>query len=95
MTTNNNFSYFLLGAGLGAGCALLFAPQSGAGARNYLRTKALEGSDTVKRRGAELCNTATDAIERGKQDLREKVNTLAKAVESGKQAYQASLGARG
>ena len=88
---NNNVSYFLLGLGIGTGIALLMAPQSGAEARNYLQSKAQDGSDLVKRQSAELRNMANDTLERGKQNLRDQVKTVADAVEAGRQAYRESV----
>jgi len=94
MAANNNISYFLLGLGIGAGCALLMAPQSGAEARQYLQAKAKESSDVVKRQGAELRDIANETLERGKQNLRDQVKTVADAVEAGRQAYRESVVAR-
>ena len=95
MTSNNNFSYFLLGLGIGAGFALLMAPQSGAKTRNYLQTKAQEGSDHMRRQGLELRDMANETLERGKQTVREQVKSVADAVEAGKQAYRDSVGIHG
>jgi len=94
MSSNNNFSYFLLGLGIGAGCALLMAPRSGAETRNYLQAKAQEGSELAKRQSAELRNMANETLERGKQNLREQVKSVTDAVEAGKQAYRESVGVR-
>ena len=94
MAASDNFSYFLVGLGIGAGCALLLAPQSGAEARNYLQSKAQESGDMMKRQGAELRDRANDTLDRGKENLRNQVKNVTDAVAAGKQAYRESISAR-
>jgi gas vesicle protein len=94
MAASNNISYFFLGLGIGAAGALLFAPQSGADARNFLQSKAQEGSDMVKRQGTELRNMAAETLERSKQNLRDQVKTVTDAVEAGKTAYRETVATR-
>jgi len=84
-------SYFFLGLGLGVAVGVLFAPKSGAETRDLLRSKAEEGADYVKRRGVELKDTATEAIDRGKQTVARHRDNLSAAVEAGKQAYRESV----
>src|SRR5689334_12014216 len=91
MEDDSKISYFFLGLGLGVAVGVLFAPKSGAETREYLRSKAEEGSDYVKRRGEEMRDAATDALDRGKQTLQRKKESLSAAVEAGKQAYRESL----
>jgi len=62
MEDDSKLSYFFLGLGLGVAAGILFAPKSGAETRDFLRSKAEEGTDYVKRRGEELRDTATDAV---------------------------------
>lgn len=57
---------FLLGLGIGTGAAMLMAPKSGQETREQLRNKANEGKDYVKRRSAELRETAEDMVQRGR-----------------------------
>jgi gas vesicle protein len=91
MEDDNKLSYFFLGLGLGVAVGVLFAPKSGAETRDLLRSKAEEGADYVKRRGAELKDTATEAIDRGKQTVARHRDNLSAAVEAGKQAYRESV----
>jgi len=58
---------FLLGLGIGTGAAMLMAPKSGQETREQLRNKANEGKDYVKRRGAELRESAEDIVQRGRE----------------------------
>jgi len=85
---DSKVGYFLLGLGLGVAAGVLFAPQSGEETRRILKDKADEGVDYVKRRSADLQETAADAMDRGKQSLQRRKETLAAAVEAGRQAYR-------
>ena len=65
MEDDNRVSYFFLGLGLGVAVGVLFAPKSGEETRDFLRSKAEEGTDYVKRRADDLRESAADAIDRG------------------------------
>lgn len=85
---DNKLGYFFLGLGLGAALGVLFAPQSGEETRRLLKDKAEEGVDILKRRTADLQETAAEALERGKQTLQRRKETLAAAVQAGREAYR-------
>jgi gas vesicle protein len=91
MEDDNKLSYFCLGLGLGVAVWILFAPKSGAETREFLRSKAEESADYVKRTGEDLRESAADAIDRGKQTIQRKKESLSAAVEAGKQAYREAL----
>ena len=91
MEDDNKLSYFFLGLGLGVAVGVLFAPKSGEETRDFIRSKANEGADYVKRRGNELRDAAGDALDRSKDTLRRQRENLTAAVEAGKQAYRDSL----
>lgn len=88
MEDSNRLSYFLLGLGVGAGVAMIFAPKSGAETRDYLQAKGQETADRLKRTGQELRDQAVESIDRGKQAVRDQVNNLSSAVDAGTKAYQ-------
>ena len=67
------------------------APKSGAETRDFLRSKAEEGTDYVKRRAEDLRDTATDTIDRGKDQIRRHKDNLSAAVDAGKQAYREAV----
>jgi len=71
---------FLAGALIGAGVALLLAPQSGAETRGMLRDYAGRAKDELKERGKEAKTTLDNAMERGKQ-------AFESAKEQGKEFY--------
>ena len=79
---------FLLGGVVGAGLALLFAPQSG----RETRQKIKDLTDDVREKSAEYVNQAkekaTSLVEEGKGYYDEKKSILKSAVEAGKEAYE-------
>jgi gas vesicle protein len=88
MEDDSKLSYFFLGLGLGVVAGVLFAPKSGAETREFLLTKANEGTDAARRKAIELRDTTMDTIERGKSAVQRQKENLAAAVEAGKQAYR-------
>jgi gas vesicle protein len=79
---------FLVGLGLGAILALLFAPRSGEETRGIIAKKAEEGRDFVKMKTEEMKKQAEDAVEKGKDLVNKQKDLLSAALEAGKQAYQ-------
>jgi gas vesicle protein len=57
---------FLLGLGVGLTVGMLFAPKSGPETRDYISTKANEGTDYLLKQGQQLKDSASDLLERGK-----------------------------
>jgi gas vesicle protein len=91
MDTDNRFSYFFLGLGLGAAVGLLFAPKSGPETRDFLLSKADEGKDYLKRRGEEAIGSANELIDKGKDAIARQKDQLQAAVDAGKQAYREAV----
>ena len=91
MEDDNRLSYFFLGLGLGVAAGVLFAPKSGVETRDFLRSKADEGTDYVKRRAEDLRDSATDAIDRSKEGIRRHKENLSAAVDAGRQAYREAV----
>ena len=84
----NGLSSFLLGLGVGVGIGLLFAPKSGEETRELIKNKAGEGGEFLKQRGAELKDSASTWVDKGKEAVTRQKDTLTDAVEAGKQAYR-------
>ena len=91
MDDSNKLSYFFLGLGIGVAAGVLFAPKSGPETREYLKTKADEGSDYLRRRGEDLKESAADLVDRSKDAVYRQKEQLSAAVEAGKKAYQESV----
>jgi gas vesicle protein len=94
MADEGKFAYFFLGVGIGVAVGMLFAPQSGEETRALIRNKANEGTESVKKRGEELYESAGDLVERGKSAVARQKEQLAAAVEAGKQAYRESVASK-
>jgi gas vesicle protein len=79
---------FLLGGVVGAGLALLFAPQSGLETRQKIK----DLTDDVKDKTAEYVRQAKEKaasiVDDGKGYYDEKKSILKSAVEAGKEAYE-------
>lgn len=79
---------FLLGGMVGAGLALLLAPQSGVETRKRIR----EFTDDVREKATEYVGQTKEkvvsTVEKGKHLVEEKKTALTAAFEAGKEAYE-------
>jgi gas vesicle protein len=98
MGDNNGFAYFLLGLGAGVATGILLAPKAGEETREFLRLKAdegvgyvrsraTEGAEFVKRQSSDLKESATNIYEKGRSNVARHRDNLSAAVDAGKQAY--------
>ena len=87
----NEFTYFGLGAAVGAAVAVLFATRTGSETREYLRSKAEDGTDFVTTRASDVRNAASQVIERGKKAVKHQTENLTAAVDAGVQTYQEAV----
>ncbi len=90
---SGNLAGFFAGALVGAGIALLFAPQSGAQMRGLLRdyaTRAKDEMDEAVDRGTEALDSAVERgqefVEKGKESLRETSRQAKGFAAAGRQA---------
>jgi gas vesicle protein len=79
---------FILGGVIGAGIAMLFAPESGRRTRERLRDLAADMRDKTIDLSEDLRDKAEDAMERGREVYEEKRSILSAAVQAGKEAVQ-------
>jgi gas vesicle protein len=84
----NGLSSFLLGLGVGVAVGMLFAPKSGEETRELIKNKAGESTDYLKQRSADLKETASGWVDKGKEAMGRQRDTVNEAVEAGKQAYR-------
>jgi gas vesicle protein len=71
---SGTLSAFITGALVGAGVALLFAPQAGSQMRALLRDYAARGEEELESavdRGADAWDRGQEFVEKGKESLRE------------------------
>ena len=90
---SGSLSVFITGALVGAGIALLFAPQSGSQMRGLLRdyaARAKDDFDDAVDQGAEMLDSTVERgqefVEKGKESLREAGRQAKGFAEAGKQA---------
>lgn len=93
MDSDNRFSYFFLGLGLGTAVGLLWAPKRGTETRNYLRSKTEEGTRYLKDQSQQILDGASDTIERGRRIVQDQMKSVSDAVDVGKQAYRDTVAA--
>jgi gas vesicle protein len=83
---------FILGGMVGAGVALLIAPQSGVETRRKIKDLA----DEVKEKATDYASTAkekvTETVDKAKDLYEEKKSAVTAAVEAGKEAYEKEVG---
>jgi gas vesicle protein len=91
MAEENKLSYFFLGLGLGVAVGIIFAPKSGEDTRQYLKSKADEGKDYLRKRSDDLVESASEIVERGKTVINRQKDQLSAAMEAGKQAYREAV----
>jgi gas vesicle protein len=88
MTNDSGVRHFCLGLGIGVATAFLLTPKSGRDTRQYLRDKADEGTELLKRHGEEIANGAADLLERGAKAVRHQKEGVIAAVDAGQHAFR-------
>ncbi|MGZ3514374.1 MAG: YtxH domain-containing protein [Thermodesulfobacteriota bacterium] len=79
---------FFIGGLVGAGVALLLAPQSGRETRQKVKELADEAKEKAAKYAEEIKSKVTSTVEKGKGLVKEKKSLVTAAVEAGKEAYQ-------
>lgn len=75
---------FLLGAVIGAGIALLFAPKSGEETQQEIRERAHRLKDAAEDRLRKAQAQVEEALDDVRDELRDRVESVKEAVEAGK-----------
>ena len=84
----SKLAYFLVGGGIGAVVALLFAPRPGRETRDLIAQKATEGRDRMASTSRTVSDRVTDYIDKGKEVVSSQKEQISAAIEAGKQAYR-------
>jgi gas vesicle protein len=79
---------FFLGLVIGAGVALLFAPQSGAETRRLIRRRTREVVDAAGRKAEELRGLVEEGYERGRERVEEGLETVRRSVTERREAVR-------
>ena len=86
--SGGSFGSFCLGALVGAGLALLFAPQSGEETQEEIRARAQKLRAAAEERMREAQLTLEDRLENVKEGVESRVELMRGAVESGRAAAE-------
>ena len=88
----SGWSAFIAGALIGAGVALLFAPQTGTELRGMLRSYASRARDEAYERGRAAWDTAVergkDYYERGQEAVQEAGRSAKEYAQAGKESFR-------
>ncbi len=79
---------FLLGGIVGAGIALLFAPQSGRETRHRIKELTEDVKEKAKEYVEEVKEKVSTGIGKGKEFLEEKKSIIKSSIEAGQEAYE-------
>ena len=74
---SSGLSAFILGAAIGAGLALIFAPQSGVETRQSIKRGAKKAGEATKRAGVKV----TDAFAQAKADLESRIDSAKSSID--------------
>ncbi|MEX0935566.1 MAG: YtxH domain-containing protein [Gemmatimonadota bacterium] len=77
---------FLVGALLGAGVALLFAPRSGEETQQEIKDRAVRLKGAAEERMREVQTQLEERLDQARADVMERVDSIREAVESGREA---------
>lgn len=98
--------FFVVGAGIGASLALLFAPKAGREtrdliartaneSRDFVSAKVSEGREFVEKTSRSVSDDVTSFVDKSKEAVQRQKEQLAAAFEAGKQAYRDEKGLSG
>ena len=85
--TGSTIFAFFIGGLVGAGVALLLAPQSGKETRQKIKELADDAKEKATQYAEEVKSKVTSALGKGKELVEEKKSLITTAVEAGKEAY--------
>lgn len=77
---------FILGALVGAGLALLFAPQSGEETQGEIRSRALKLKDTAQDRVRGAQSSLENRLASARENVQTRVESVKEAVDTGRKA---------
>ncbi|HCC69051.1 MAG TPA: hypothetical protein DEP99_04100 [Nitrospiraceae bacterium] len=82
------FLAFLIGGAVGAGLALLMAPQSGREIRQKIRELTEDVREKATDYAQQVKGKVESTVEKGKDYVDEKKSLISTAIEAGKEAYE-------
>jgi gas vesicle protein len=91
-STVSKLGYFLVGGGIGAIVALLFAPRTGRETRDLIAQKAVESKERFTSASRNVSERVSDYVDKGKELVNTQKEQISAAIEAGKQAYREEKG---
>jgi gas vesicle protein len=86
-STDSIILAFFIGGLVGAGVALLLAPQSGKETRQKIKEQADDAKEKAAKYAEEVKSKVTSTVEKGKELVEETKSLVTTAVDAGKEAY--------
>lgn len=87
----NGFTYFLIGSGIGAVVALLFAPKSGSDLRGDIADVSRKGYDATKEKAVELKEHSAEVIHSVREKADKVYDFAASKLRNGEAAVEDTL----
>lgn len=84
----SKLAYFLVGGGIGAVVALLFAPRSGRETREIIAQRTSESREKVLSASRNVSDRVNTYVDKGKEIVSTQKEQISAAIEAGKQAYR-------
>ena len=86
--TNSKLTYFLIGGGIGAILALIFAPRTGEETREIISQKTSDSREKLSMATRNASNKVLDYIDKSKELIDNQKSQISSATDAGKAAYQ-------
>ena len=90
-TGGSGIGTFLLGAAIGAGIALLFAPKSGQETRADIRRRARHAKDAASRVAHDVTESVTDTFQDARRRVEQQIDTARHAIETKKEQMRRAM----
>jgi gas vesicle protein len=88
---SGTLSSFFVGVAIGAGVALLFAPQSGERTRRGLRRRARRAERAARQVATDVTDTVVDTFHDARRRVEEQIDTARQAIEVKKEQVQRAM----
>jgi gas vesicle protein len=88
---SGTLSNFFLGIAIGAGLALLFAPQSGVQTRRGLQRRARRAQRAARQVATEVTDTVTNTFQDARRRVEDKIDTARQAIEVKKEQVHRAM----
>jgi gas vesicle protein len=88
---SGTLSSFFVGIAIGAGLALLFAPQTGVQARRGLQRRARRAQRAARRMATDMTDTVVDTFQDARQRVEHRIDSARQAIEMKKEQVHRAM----